>query len=402
MTRNKIIMRQYMYVIFVCLVLGLSVTPAIGQNRNSSKEEVKIKKAWEFGVGGSIFQLTRFNIIDIYQKEDGGYKINTQKKDVLFGGNIYAARELNSHFYLDLQATVGYAYDKLQYKKKENRLMTMAGIGLQWRLGEYFGSKYIDPYFRVGANYMYKNFNVVYFGLEKLEKDKVIGWDLDNLYNKDGADRKHMIPISTGVGVNMWLNNQLGIGIQADYLYMPYKHVANSLQGTARLMWRFGGKSKSPKIAVEYIDREKIIERIVEKPVVVEKVVEKVVYSKLHELISNIYFDFDKSTLTPQSEKVIDEIAEVLKEYSFNKYLITGYTDSKGSSEYNIDLSKRRADTVVKALIDRGVSSAILKSVGVGKKISHMKPETNHRVREGDRKVTIELINNKDYWDKIY
>ena len=45
---------------------------------------------------------------------------------------------------------------------------------------------------------------------------------------KEGKDKQNLIPISLGIGVNMWLNDNIGIGLQGDYLIMPYKHIANS------------------------------------------------------------------------------------------------------------------------------------------------------------------------------
>lgn len=53
------------------------------------------------------------------------------------------------------------------------------------------------------------------------------------------------------------------------------------------------------------------------------------------------------------------------------KYLITGCTDAKGSSQYNMDLSQKRADAVVNALIKKGVPNKMLKAKGVGAKISY-------------------------------
>ena len=50
------------------------------------------------------------------------------------------------------------------------------------------------------------------------------------------------------------------------------------------------------------------------------------------------------------------------------KYLITGCTDAKGSSQYNMDLSQKRADAVVNALIKKGVPNKMLKAKGVGAK----------------------------------
>ena len=50
------------------------------------------------------------------------------------------------------------------------------------------------------------------------------------------------------------------------------------------------------------------------------------------------------------------------------KYLITGCTDAKGSSQYNMELSQKRADAVVNALIKKGVPNKMLKAKGVAQK----------------------------------
>lgn len=99
--------------------------------------------------------MTRFNVIHFQTNPQGGYHIDTSRKDMLFGGHLYVARELNSFFYLDFQGMLDYSSDPVR-NGHESRWVGMAGLGLQWRLGEYFHSKYIDPFFRAGVNYMYK------------------------------------------------------------------------------------------------------------------------------------------------------------------------------------------------------------------------------------------------------
>ena len=372
-------------------------TLGISEDGNGSRG-IHEKKAWEIGIGVTGLQMTRFNVIGFYKSSKGGYNVETSIKEALFGGQLYAARELNGHFYLDMQGEVQYARDPV-YNGKEPRWIGMAGIGLQWRLGEYFHSPYIDPFLRVGVNYMYKNFSIAYNGLEKFDEEEM-GWNFTNDYNKDGSDKKHLIPVSLGAGVNMWLNDRFGLGLQADYLVMPYRHVANAWQGSVRLMWRIGGKSKKPQPEILY--RERTVENIVEKPVVIEKAVEKTTPDRNQwRLFDDISFDFDKWTLTTESMAVIDKIARLMKDNSSCKFLITGYADAKGSSEYNHRLSEKRAAAVVDALIKKGVPAAVLKSRGVGKKISYASETASDQVRRGDRKIIVEVITNTDYWNYI-
>lgn len=400
-------MKLYRFLIIGIATLTLSGgNPVVGQSEieeRSTKEtekEDKSKKAWEIGVGGTVFQFNRVQFSNFSQQSNGSYTFDLGIKSALFGGNLYLARELNKYLYLDLQGSGGITSEKLGNSNKD-RWMFMVQPGLQWRFGEYFGSKYIDPYLRAGVGYMYKGFDINYIGTEGLTPDEM-QWMLENNHNKDGADRKHLMPVSVGAGLNTWLNDRIGIGLQADYVVMPYKNVANSLQGTVRVMWRIGGKTKkSPPV---YRDVERIVETIVEKPVIVEK--EKIVEVRgegatLLDFFNNINFEFDKATLMPSSVELIDQVAEILKKDTGKRYLITGYTDAKGSAAYNLNLSKKRAAAVVEALIARGVPPSMLKSRGVGQKISYADRTASDKIREADRKVTIEIITNTDYWNYI-
>lgn len=387
----------------VCmLVLSMSVQVmnAQSQVQTEQKKEKKDSKAWEIGVGGTVFQFNRVQFSNFSQHANGSYTFDLGLKSALFGGSLYLARELSPYFYLDLQGSVGMTTDKLN-GSSEDKMLYMIQPGLQWRLGEYFGSKYIDPYLRAGVGYMYKSFDINYFGTEGLSPDEM-EWIFENYKNKDGADRTHLMPVSLGLGLNTWLNDRFGIGLQADYIVMPYEDVANSLQGTARLMWRIGGKSK--KSEPVYVETVVEVEKIVEKEVIVEK--EKIVEvmvggTNLLEFFNNINFEFDKAILMPSSIELIDKIADILKQDTSKKYLITGFTDAVGSSDYNLNLSRNRAAAVVDALIARGVPGMMIKSRGVGLKIAYAKAIAANTIREADRKVTIEIITNASYWNYI-
>ncbi len=395
---NDMKKKNYIYIILIVFLL----TSQSAVSQNGDVVEGKVKRAWEFGIGASALTFSRVDFTN-FSKATDKYNLDLQLRHNVFGPNLYIARELNSHFYLDLQGTVGFTE---QYENGKDRLKTlyMIGPGLQWRLGEYFGSQYIDPFFRVGVNYMHKNFDMRYNGTEG-DLPNEMQWALQNLYNKDGADRNNLIPVAFGAGMNAWLNDKFGIGLQGDYLLMPHKNVANSIQGTVRVMWRVGGKSKKRAPEVQYVEVEKIVQA---PPIIQEKIVKVTepatpiapsISLEICELFNNIYFEFDKSDIRPESYPVLDKIADILKANDTKKYLITGYTDARGTAEYNISLSRRRAASVVSALEERGVSGNMIKSRGVGKNISYAPVQESNIVREGDRKVTVEIITNMDYWN---
>lgn len=395
------------HILLFLLLMAAGVLPAAAQDGGGAEKESvekKSKKAWEFGLGGSVFQFNRVSFSNFSTLSDGGYRFDLALKHAVYNGNIYIARELNSHFYLDLQGNAGFTKYALTGQDK-NKWMYSVGLGLQWRLGEYFKSRYIDPYLRVGAGYMHKDFDIIYTGSEGLSPDEM-EWVMQNFDNKDGLDRKDLIPVSIGAGVNMWLNDRWGIGLQGDYVLMPYKNVANSLEGTVRIMYRLGGKSKRAKQEISYIERpveiEKIVEVEVEKVVEIEKIIE--VPGKirlLSSLFDNIHFDFDKATIKRESDEVLDEIAEVIKDNLNKHFLITGYTDARGSQEYNQSLSERRAKAVVDALVNRGIPKEILKSRGVAWRIAVAEASESEEIRRGDRKVTLEIITNQSFWDYL-
>jgi OOP family OmpA-OmpF porin len=79
-----------------------------------------------------------------------------------------------------------------------------------------------------------------------------------------------------------------------------------------------------------------------------------------------IYFDTDKAVLKPESEGTLQQVLALLKGKPELRILIAGHTDSQASDAYNLDLSKRRAQAVVKWLTDKGVAAARLEAQGYG------------------------------------
>lgn len=379
--------------------VGLGLFYSVDAQETEVKGDEKHKKAWEFGIGASVTQFSRVDFTG-FDKVGNDYQLGLNLRHAAYGPNLYIACQLNRFLYLDLQGSASFTKQYMHGKDKWKGAY-MVGPGLQWRFAEYFKSQYIDPYLRVGINYMYKNFDMRYNGVVGNDIDDM-NWNLQNNYNKEGVDRTHMMPIAVGGGTQAWLSDRFGLGAQLDYLIMPYKKVANSWQGTVRVLWRFGGKSKKPAPVIHYV--EKIVQIpapaiVEEKIVTVTEPVSDEVILEICALFHDIHFAFDADEIRPESEKTIDRIASMIKADTSRKYLVTGFTDAKGSATYNLDLSRRRAAAVVAALEKRGVPSEIIKSRGVGKRISYAPVSESHVVREGDRKVTVEIITKMEYWN---
>jgi len=83
--------------------------------------------------------------------------------------------------------------------------------------------------------------------------------------------------------------------------------------------------------------------------------------------LGDVLFDTNKSDLKAGGMRNVQKLADVLKEYPERNVLVEGFTDSTGSSEYNQDLSDRRARAVRTALQDTGVSRERISNRGYGK-----------------------------------
>ncbi|QBI20655.1 OmpA family protein [Egibacter rhizosphaerae] len=80
----------------------------------------------------------------------------------------------------------------------------------------------------------------------------------------------------------------------------------------------------------------------------------------------HVLFDFDSDELRPEAAEALDDIAEVIEHYEDAPVEIQGHTDHIGEPEYNLDLSERRAHSVVDYLVDRGVDEGRLTARGLG------------------------------------
>jgi len=93
-----------------------------------------------------------------------------------------------------------------------------------------------------------------------------------------------------------------------------------------------------------------------------------------------IYFDTDSATVKPESEPTLGEIAALLKSQPRLELLVVGHTDNVGTLDHNLDLSRRRAEAVVRALISgQGVAAGRLTPLGV----AFASPKAPNRTEEG-------------------
>lgn len=94
------------------------------------------------------------------------------------------------------------------------------------------------------------------------------------------------------------------------------------------------------------------------------------------QVVENIFYDFDKATLRPESKEALDEIVAMLNENPNVTIEMGSHTDRKGSEEYNLNLSERRAKSVIDYLINEGIPPDRLFYKGYGE--SEPKTITKH------------------------
>lgn len=84
-------------------------------------------------------------------------------------------------------------------------------------------------------------------------------------------------------------------------------------------------------------------------------------------IVENIFYDFDKATLRPESTEALDGLVQMLNDNPNITIEMASHTDRVGTEEYNIDLSKRRAKSVIDYLIEHGIAADRLQYQGYGK-----------------------------------
>jgi outer membrane protein OmpA-like peptidoglycan-associated protein len=83
-------------------------------------------------------------------------------------------------------------------------------------------------------------------------------------------------------------------------------------------------------------------------------------------VMRNIFFDFDKASLRPESNFELDRLRKVMLDYPNMKIEISGHTDNKGSADYNRKLSESRSKSVLDYLVKKGISPDRMSFAGYG------------------------------------
>jgi len=84
-------------------------------------------------------------------------------------------------------------------------------------------------------------------------------------------------------------------------------------------------------------------------------------------LLKDIHFDFDKYNIRPEDAEILKENAALLKKYPKVKIQVEGHCDERGTTEYNLALGERRANSAKRYLVSLGISPDRISTISYGK-----------------------------------
>lgn len=211
------------------------------------------------------------------------------------------------------------------------------------------------------------------------------------IYSKVGASWSQFgsdTDLSYLGGVGIEFNRDKKIGLRLEYNKIFDNDFFNSDIHYASLsvIYKFSNDDK-PIVKENLIQSpSKIIDRE-EKP--------QIAYFTNPGLTKNLRFSFDSDEISTFGYEQLNEIVNLLNTYPEAEVVIIGYTDSTGDKNYNFMLSKRRAQSVAKALDSLGIDESRISIEAKGE----LNPKANNNTREGrakNRRVEI-LIDSFDY-----
>jgi OOP family OmpA-OmpF porin len=109
--------------------------------------------------------------------------------------------------------------------------------------------------------------------------------------------------------------------------------------------------------------------------------------------LNNVFFDFDKWDLRPESNVELDRVVKLLKENPAIEIELSAHTDSRGSDEYNFKLSDNRAKSCVEYIISKGIPASRIVSKGYGESMPVADNETDEN-RQLNRRVEFKIMKN--------
>lgn len=270
-----------------------------------------------------------------------------------------------------------YVFDHEQDIEKD----LIGALGLGYNFTENWAAEFMANYGRFDHKY----FDMASCGCEK-EKIDGVALHLDALYNfcPDkklvpylaagfggvllNGDRLHddYTAVNWGGGIKYFLSENMALRADARHLY-DLEDSNNNASFTVGMTFQFGGEEKvvPPPPPPAPVPVEKV-----EPPPAMEKIT----------IDLKVQFDLDKAVIKPQYHDNIKRLADFMKKYPDIDAVLEGHTCSIGTSAYNMDLSRRRAESVKAYMVKHfGIDPARLTTVGYGES----KPIADNSTRKG-------------------
>ena len=321
--------------------------------------------------------------------------------------NAYAAPQENS-YYIGGNLGYGHAHDDLNHLAKNGKKNNQAStFGI-------FGGYQITKNIAVESGYDYDGVYKAKNEANQKFKHKVNSLHLDikasypiteklDLYGKAGAKLTHSnyfltndkiikskkisySPVFTA-GLEYAITPQLSTRIEYEWI----NNVGSAYRSFGNIPFEYQPDISKINLGISYhfgnTPQTKIIE---------EKIIEKT-----YTLSSDVLFDFDKDMLKQEGKTSLDKMLLDIEKNNVkvDLYKLNGYTDRLGSEKYNIELAKKRVETVSEYLIHKGVDDNIINLYANGK-INPVTGETCQKVKNRtqliqclspDRRVEIDL-----------
>jgi len=109
--------------------------------------------------------------------------------------------------------------------------------------------------------------------------------------------------------------------------------------------------------------------------------------------LDNIYYEYNKAELTDASKRELSKLVTLLKETPAIHIVINAHSDEQGSDKYNLELSQRRAKSVVDFLVENGIDAARLSSKGWGESSPLHKNASTEEQHAANRRTTFQVTN---------
>ena len=251
-------------------------------------------------------------------------------------------------------------YDRADPSKETDRASEMVvpiGMGVDYRLNKSFD---------IGAELTLRNLTQdnLDVNLTGADNDSYMSVLVTVTYKIGKKDKRHAL----------WTYKDFNLAYQRDRQLDPMAQKLDSL----RKRLDYIAANDSSTTDTTYIYKETIVRRNV--------------------LAASVFFDFDRSNIKHEAQKVLAMVARFLKENPQERVVVQGYCDERGSDDYNLHLSQRRCDAVVESLVyDYGLEKSRFETEpeGESKLLSDTKKLAPRGIHSVNRRVDIFLVRDK-------